>query len=154
MKALLSRVNIYTLMVLSRVDERWHQASLDPCVWRDRKIPWLHLERCWRLPVPLVSEGTEGIDELANATIEQLALLVLYIMIPLHSFGYLKALFGGLCRHSFGGEGKDRGGNLTCLVDEPRISNETFLQVWSAVQGARDVRGALLWIKRLKGRTP
>lgn len=154
MKALLSRVNIYTLMVLSRVDERWHHASLDPCVWRDRKIPWLHLERCWRLPAPSETE------QLANATIEQLALLVLYIMIPLHSFGYLKALFGGPCLDKdLDGKDKDLGGKscrreLTCLVDEPRISNETFLQVWSAAQGARDVRGALLWIKRLKGHTP
>lgn len=160
MKALLCRVNIYTLLILSRIDARWYRASRDYSVWSHRVLPWFRVPRGGSrvaaefflhspgstedAPQGGASSEIEGDISGTRPTwhvpaVEQLALCVLQVTTR-HSPSFLRAVFGIFWRPP--------SLLLQCLQDL-EITNEEFLQLWSALQGPKDVQGALLWIKEL-----
>lgn len=128
MKALLSRVNIYTLLILSKVNTNWSSAARDPSVWRARLVPWHQLE-------PLVGSVFTPI------ALEELAVCVLAIATcNKRACGIFRRIFA-------------RPSNPPSLLQQRLIdlgiTNEQFLQLWSALQGHRDVCGARVWIQKL-----
>jgi hypothetical protein len=129
MKALLSRVNIYTLLILSKVDTSWARAACDPSVWRARLISWHRLE-------PLVG------SIFTPVALEELAFCVLVITTSnRRSNGVLRRIFARPWRNS--------PSLLKQRLVDLGITNEQFLQLWSALQGHKDVCGARVWIQKL-----